>query len=1147
MNRPINLSLSTFFILILSISSHCFSQSIFINEVMASNHASVEDNTGNHSDWIELYNPGNNAVDLSGYYMSDNPDNPTKFRFTTTSRAVVVPARGYLIIWASGNTHAGARHTSFALSASGESISISNADGKVIDSFSFNGQRRDVSYGRLPDGGNTLSYFSPATPGAANNPANAYTELLAPPVFSRSGGFFDNTFALTITHADPGVSIYYTIDGSTPIKDTAFVKFPYKNSYPQFAGDSSGSLLYDKPDKSNLYKLPITIADRTFQKNVISNISSTFDKYPGYFPDSSLYKGTVIRAIAVKQGALPSEVVTNSYFYSADGANKFTFPVVSLAVQNDYLFNYYTGIYVAGYTFEKMIDAGGNDFCTGNYGDRGEAWERAGNFELIVGASSVLSKTVGVRINGACTRAFRSKSLRLYGDTPFDYPIFSESPQLFHDNLLLRNSGQDFGFTMFKDAFYQRLVNHFRMDTQASQPSVVFINGEYWGLLNIRERFDNNYIETVYGVNKDSLDMLEISGVLIADKGTTEDYDSLMIYLQNDKISDSTIINPPDSTIINPPDSTIVNPPDSTIVNPPDSTNVSPTDTLLRLIPVVDATLSMRQRSPIVADTIDYEYVKTKVDIDNLIDYQIAQIFTANTDWPQNNQAMWRKRTTRYRPDAPYGHDGRWRWMLFDTDFGLGGAQPPTHNTLELAAIDSAGNLVFHKLLQKVSFANSFINRFADMLNTTFLPVRTTTILETFKQKYAPEITAHINRWKYIESYANWESNINIIQDYLLERPYYQRSHIREKFDIEGDYLLTVDVSDTTQGLVKVNSIHITPATPGITDNPYPWTGSYFQDIPLTITPIARTGYKFKHWEYNNTILTDSILTITTSTDQSYKAVFESNFLSANPTPVAALLTKPCGYIFKEWNPSAQAGSFPPNMKFVFMKDADPKVNAVFDDITTGAYNLTSKTRINGLGDLGFSFINTNSDPPNPGYPNTKLGGAILAINTEKQSKITLSWTGRTITANPRKYRIRLQYRIGDIMPFKDLLNENNEPIEYVSAATGHSRTFTHTLPETLLNQPYVQLLWKYYHFSGESSTRDQLAIDDIVVEPELSLSGNVNPETMFSEHKASRISSAKNISNARQIRYQATRSILLNPGFKVSNNVFVAQIQSCL
>lgn len=1067
-------------LLLLLTSNFCLAQSIFINEIMASNNASIEDNAGNHSDWIELYNPGNSSVDLAGYYISDDLGNLQKFRFTNLSGKVVIPAHGYLIIWASNNPDAGYKHTSFALSASGESISLSNASGTLIDSFTFGTQRVDVSFGRLTDGSGTLKYFYPASPGAANNQANSYNEFLSPPVFSRSGGFFNSPFSLSITHTDPGVTIYYTIDGSIPTTNTDPVGFPYKNSYPQFAGDESGPMLYNKPYQSNLYNAPISITDRSSQENVISQISSTYDKYPGYLPASPIYKGTVVRAIAVKTGALASEVATSSYFYSATGTNKFTFPVISIAVQSNHLFDYYSGIYTAGYTFENMIQGGGSDFCNGNYANRGQAWERPGNFEMIVGANSVLNKTMGIRINGACTRSFRSKSLRIYGDEPFDYPIFSESPGLFHNNLVLRNSGQDFGFTMFKDAFYQSLVSHFRIDSQASQPSVIFLNGEYWGILNVRERFDNDYIETVYGVDKDSLDMLEISGVLIADEGTTADYDNLMAYLETNSPS----------------------------------------------------------------NTSNYNYVKTKVDINNLIDYQIAQIFTANTDWPQNNQALWRKRLNQNLPNAPYGHDGRWRWMLFDTDFGLGGAQPVTHNTLDFASQYSDNNLIFYKLLQNTEFKNSFINRFADMLNTTYLPSRTTGALEAYKQKYSPEMPAHINRWKYIANYATWESNVSIINDFLSQRSAYQREHIRNKFATGGEFTLTVDVSDPTHGFVRVNTITIDPATPGVSNAPYPWNGSYFDNIPLTIAPVARLGYRFKHWEYNNTIITDSVLTITTSSNKTYKAVFEEYILSENPTPLAASLAEPCGYTFKNWSPEALAGSFPQNMKFVFMNQAEPTLTSVFENVTSGAYNLASKTRISGHGDDGFSFINTDSGSPNPGYPNNRLGGAILAINTTGQSKVQVTWTGRTMTANPRKYRIRLQYRIGDILPFVDLLNESNQPIEYISSTTGSNQTFTHTLPAQALNQPYVQLMWKYYHVSGGSGARDQLGIDDILVETELNLSGNAPSGSL--EYKATEISSLQNISNANLTQYRAAKSILLNPGFRTSSNVFVAQVQSC-
>lgn len=141
---------------------------LLINEFMADNDGAFPDpdEPGAYEDWFEVYNPGPTPVDMGGMYISDSLNNPTKWR---VPEGVVIPARGYLVFLADGETAQGPRHTSWSLSADGESLSIYEPDGKtLIDSVVFGPQRTDVSLGRTSDGAATWSLFFPATPGAAN-------------------------------------------------------------------------------------------------------------------------------------------------------------------------------------------------------------------------------------------------------------------------------------------------------------------------------------------------------------------------------------------------------------------------------------------------------------------------------------------------------------------------------------------------------------------------------------------------------------------------------------------------------------------------------------------------------------------------------------------------------------------------------------------------------------------------------------------------------------------------------------------------------------------------------------------------------------------------------------------------------------------
>jgi uncharacterized protein (TIGR03437 family) len=146
---------------------------LLINEFMADNEDTYQDpqEPGVFEDWFEVFNPGTTAVDMSGMYITDNLNNPTKWKVPV---GVTIPARGYLVFIADGEAAQGNLHTSWSLSADGESLGIFQTDGKtLIDSYTFSAQQGDVSIGRATDGDGSWSIFQPATPGAANTAAYA--------------------------------------------------------------------------------------------------------------------------------------------------------------------------------------------------------------------------------------------------------------------------------------------------------------------------------------------------------------------------------------------------------------------------------------------------------------------------------------------------------------------------------------------------------------------------------------------------------------------------------------------------------------------------------------------------------------------------------------------------------------------------------------------------------------------------------------------------------------------------------------------------------------------------------------------------------------------------------------------------------------
>jgi hypothetical protein len=141
---------------------------LLINEIMADNDSAFQDpdEPGSYEDWFEVYNPGDAPVDMSGMYITDNLNNPTKWKVPD---GVTIPARGYLVFMADSEPAQGSLHTSWSLSADGEALGIFQTDGKtLIDSVTFPAQTTDVSYGRTTDGAATWSLFPRGTPGSAN-------------------------------------------------------------------------------------------------------------------------------------------------------------------------------------------------------------------------------------------------------------------------------------------------------------------------------------------------------------------------------------------------------------------------------------------------------------------------------------------------------------------------------------------------------------------------------------------------------------------------------------------------------------------------------------------------------------------------------------------------------------------------------------------------------------------------------------------------------------------------------------------------------------------------------------------------------------------------------------------------------------------
>ena len=808
-----------------AITNYAFSQNIVINEILSSNSYTNTDEDGSYQDWIEVYNNGTMAVNLSGYGLSDDATILFKWTFPSVS---IAPGE-YLLVWASdkNRTVAGSPlHTNFKLSPAGNTVLLTNPAGTTVDTVPSIPMQSDISYGRLPNGSGPFVFFQTTTPNAVN--ANSgFTELLTPPTFSQNSAFLTAGFNLTLTSAIPGTTILYTLDGSDPDENNlSGTTYSYKNQYPEFPGNSTGPLL-QKSFQTLQYSAPIAIADRSALANKIAAISTTYSFNPTYIPTNPIFKGTTVRAKVIKPGALSSTIATKNYFISPQGINRFTLPVMSLSIPENKLFDYNDGILVAGVDFDTWRTANPTlepptSGTTANFFRKGIANERIANMNYFVNGINVLNQNIGLRVHGGSSRVAQNKSLNIsaktiYGDNSMSYPFFNDKPFDSYSDLVLHNSGNDFDQTMFRDALCQELMKSLNVATKGYQPVITFVNGEYWGILSARDKIDDNYFKRVFNIQLNEIEVLEEKYLLL--EGTdNSNYLDLINYVTNNSL----------------------------------------------------------------ATPANYDYIKTRLDPENFEDYFISNIFFANGDWPMNNIIYWRKKTAAYEPNAPYGNDGRWRWLAHDMDdtFSISNPNFDT-NSLAMATAPNGvtypnpdwSTLLLRKMLENNDFKIEFINRFADLLNTSFLSSTIITKMNEMKIVLAPEVLEQSARWAEPIDIEDWNYFLNFQTNFANARPSIQRDHIRLQFGIASNLNATLNVSNPNNGYIKMNTIDVTEGTPGIANNPYPWTGIYFNGIPIKLKAVAKPGFVFSYWSGASTS-TNPEITITPTANFSVTANF---------------------------------------------------------------------------------------------------------------------------------------------------------------------------------------------------------------------------------------------------------------------------------
>lgn len=438
------------------------------------------------TDWVELHNSTGSAVSLAGYGLSNNPKNPAKWVFPDIS---IEPGE-YLLLYATGSADKAQKKNlklNFCISSTGEALFFFDPNGKLIDKLSAGRMRSGQSYGR--DGSDNRFYYAEPTPGAQNG--KGYEGITQLPAFSVTPGIYDNAVTVAIT-AGEGETIRYTTDCTTP------------------------------------------------------NASS--EVYSG---ELSISKNSVIRAAAFRDGYLSGDVATATYLFRSDGVNH-ALPVVTLVTDPDNLWNSKTGIYATGDKFDPDAASYADTLKSATYYQAKFAteeqvdtiWEKPAAFSLFDdNGKQVFTQNVGIRIAGSFGRGRAQKGFNViarkeYGKGSMEYPFFENRPYKEYKAVVLRAGAQDQNRSKIRDELASGLLEGTDINIlyQAYRPTVLYLNGEYWGVYFMKEK-RNRFFVAQHENTENNVDLAIGKGFKQRTYGDNSDWVSLYEYATSHDLS----------------------------------------------------------------------------------------------------------------------------------------------------------------------------------------------------------------------------------------------------------------------------------------------------------------------------------------------------------------------------------------------------------------------------------------------------------------------------------------------------------------------------------------------------------------------------------------------------------------------------------
>lgn len=534
---------------------------------------------------------------------------------------------------------------------------------------------------------------------------------------------------------------------------------------------------------------------------------------PVHIKSGNTVNATTIKAIAVKNGE-SSPIRTKSYVTGNNVFERFDEGTYVFVLSSDpyNLYDYYYGVCVEGYIRDQWLEneyqggeipfnAPANWYMSGRESERDmyvEVYDTKGN--------QLIGQAAGGRVVGGYSRANAQKSWRLIarneyseGNGKFKYAFFEGATDAYgnlltrFDRITLRDNANDREFASVRDEIAMQLADNAGFpDIQETVPAAVFLNGEYYGFSWLHEAYCNDYLETTYGGNKENFRIVD--GKESEIEG--DDEQSVNDYYYVYELAKSGL-----------------------------------------------------------TDDKKFDEFCSLVDIDNFMLYYAIEIYINNEDWPGNNFKAWRYYPSEGEEVNSKYLDGKWRFMLFDVEYGMGlygnGSREPTLSYVLNGRHMQGASELLKAVLERDDMKIKFANTVCDLMYGEFSFNKAIAVIEDKIQECDVECMYAL-RNGYTSEWANewtFADSRQQIRDFFQNRPYVMLTDMTDVFGYDnGMYKVTVNGSQG--GTTYLNTVS---AEQGETS-----TISYYSNCSVPIKAIPYTGYKFSHWEINGNIVEEA-------------------------------------------------------------------------------------------------------------------------------------------------------------------------------------------------------------------------------------------------------------------------------------------------